>query len=167
MISSQTRSQCTCFRAFGMLTTGQQEVGWRRQIGRMRHSCPLTRTSTSRLANGRILTLHAYQPPLKIGGINTMLGISRLPRKWTMLGCRETLLFMTIVRILIGTQNCPRSVLWVHGNDEHLAILSFFSFSILNLDWNKMCIFYFVYCIRMLDSYLIQLIIYYKLEHLL
>lgn len=117
-ISSRMRSQCTYFPAYGMRMNGQHEGAWKRLTGRRLRLFHLTRISVLMDANGKIPTLNAYQQPLRIGGINTMPGISLILRNWTMLGFWETLLFMIIARILKDFQPCPSSVHWVHGIDS-------------------------------------------------
>nr|KJB67140.1 hypothetical protein B456_010G177300 [Gossypium raimondii] len=62
------------------------------------------------VANGKTLTLPVFPPPPRTGGISTRLGIYLIPRKWIMLGCRGTLSFMIIARIMNGILNCLESV---------------------------------------------------------
>ncbi|XWS18231.1 hypothetical protein CRYUN_Cryun32bG0025500 [Craigia yunnanensis] len=90
--------------------TGPLEVGLRKQTAKEPHSCPLTWTSAFRGANGKIHTLHAYQPLPRIDGISTRFGIYLIPKRWMMLGCREILLVMIIARIMNDIRNCQGSV---------------------------------------------------------
>lgn len=126
--SSPTRSPCTCSPAYGTPTNGPREVGWRRRTGPGPHLCHLTRTSASTAASGRTPILPACPPPPTIGGINIKLGICRILRKWTLLGCRETLLYMIIARTMNATRRCPGSVRWARGIDQQLN--SYFILSI-------------------------------------
>lgn len=169
-ISSRMRSQCTYFPAYGMRMNGQHEGAWKRLTGRRLRLFHLTRISVLMDANGKIPTLNAYQQPLRIGGINTMPGISLILRNWTMLGFWETLLFMIIARILKDFQPCPSSVHWVHGIDwrptpgerRFIFIYIFFNFLFFILNFGitsmKMWINSFVTVIVfdwLLDIYLI------------
>lgn len=112
-----------------MQTSGRQEVGWRKQIGRRRRSCHLTRTLAWMRASGRIHTLHVSPPPLKTGGISMELGTSLIPRRWILLGYSATLLFMTTARTLTDTLWCQRSVPWAHGINPAPNLFFFFQVS--------------------------------------